>query len=103
LLDSFGDDGDIEWKTNPFHIDSINEQGETPEQLMSKITFEGLPLLQIQLKALILEFIDVFATKVRPEPVAVKPMKKFVDEDNWSLPCNRTPPHKRNKGIIKES
>jgi hypothetical protein len=33
--------------------------------LLSKITFEGSPLLQARLKALVLEFIDVFATKVR--------------------------------------
>jgi len=50
---------------NPFDIDSIDEHGETPEQLMSMITFEGSPQLQTRLKALVLEFIDVFATKVR--------------------------------------
>ena len=45
---------------------------DTPEQLMSEITFEGSPQLQANLKALVLEFIDVFATKVRREPAAVE-------------------------------
>jgi hypothetical protein len=41
---------------------------------MSQITFEGSPQLQTKLKALVLEFIDVFATKVHREPAAVEPM-----------------------------
>ena len=41
LLDPLADDDDIDWKTNPFDKDAIVEQGETPEQLMSMITFEG--------------------------------------------------------------
>ena len=40
---------------------------------MSQITFEGSTQLQTKLKALVLEFIDVFATKVRREPAAVEP------------------------------
>ena len=35
---------------------------------MSQITYEGSPQLQTKLKALVREFIDVFATKVRREP-----------------------------------
>ena len=46
---------------------------------MSQITFEGSPQLQKRLKALVLEFIDVFATKVRREPAAVDPMKTSGD------------------------
>ena len=48
--------------------DSLEGPTETPEELMSKITFKGSPQLQTRLKALVLEFIDVFATKVRREP-----------------------------------
>ena len=70
-------------------MDLINEAGESPEQLMSQITFEGSPQLQKRLKALVLELIDVFATKVRREPAAVDPMKIVIDEDKWRLPCNR--------------
>lgn len=68
------------WKENPFEVDSLDESEETPEQLLSMITFEGSEQLQTRLKALVLEFIDVFATKVRKEPAAVEPMKIVVDE-----------------------
>ena len=60
-------------------------QEETPEQLLSMITFEGSEQLQTRLKALVLEFIDVFATKVRKEPTAVEPMKIVVDKEKWQL------------------
>jgi hypothetical protein len=88
---------DIDWKHNPFDVDSLEGSEETPEQLMSQITFEGSPQLQTKLKALVLEFIDVFATKVRREPVAVEPMKIVIDEDKWRLPCNRAPPRKHSE------
>ena len=45
----------------PFDVDSLDEMGETREQLMSQITFEGSPQLQAKLKALVREFIDGFA------------------------------------------
>jgi hypothetical protein len=62
-------------------VDSIDEGSETPEQLMLQIIFEGSPQLQAKLKALVLEFIDVFATQVRREPAEVEPMKIVIDED----------------------
>ncbi len=37
----------------------------------TKITFEGSEYLQTKLKALVLEFIDIFATKVRRTPADV--------------------------------
>ena len=86
IFDPIQDDDDIDWKYNPFDVDSINEVIETPVQLMSQITFEGSPQLQTKLKTLVLEFIDVFATKVRREPAAVEPMKIVIDEDKWGLP-----------------
>ena len=43
LLDPLVDDDDIQSKHNPFDIDYVNESGETPEELMAKITFEGSP------------------------------------------------------------
>ena len=64
-MDPLEDRDDIEWKHNPFDVDHVSESGETPEELMAKITFEGSPQLQTKLKALVMEFIDVFATKVR--------------------------------------
>ncbi len=54
---------------------------------MSKITIKGSPQLQTRLKALVLEFIDVFATKVRREPAAVEPMKIVIDKDNGDYPA----------------
>jgi len=35
-----------------------------------------------------MEFIDVFATKVRREPAMVEPMEIKVDQSKWQLPCN---------------
>jgi hypothetical protein len=82
IFDLIEDDDDIDWKHhNPFDVDSIEEGHETPEQLMCQITFEGSPQLQTKLRALVLEFIDVFATKVRREPAAVEPMKIVIDKD----------------------
>ena len=62
---------------------------------MSQITFEGSPQLQTKLKALVREFIDVFATKVRKEPAAVEPMKIVIDEDKWRLPSIQKRSRKR--------
>ena len=59
IFDPIADDDDIDWKYNPFDVDTIDDIIETPEQLMSQITFEGSTQLQTQLKALVLEFIDV--------------------------------------------
>ena len=92
LLDPLEDDDDIEWKHNPFDADHVTELSETPEELMAKITFEGSPQLQTKLKALVLEFIDICATKVRKVPADVEPMKIVVDREKWRLPCNRNPP-----------
>ena len=60
---------------------------------MSQITFEGSPQLQAKLKALVREFIDVFATKVRKDPTAVEPM--MIDD-------NRAPPRKYSEEKQKE-
>ena len=45
-FDLIEDDDDIDWKYNPFDVDSTDEVIETPEQLISQITFEGSPQLQ---------------------------------------------------------
>ena len=80
LLDPLDDDDDdIEWKANPFDVDSLDGPAETPEELMSKITFKGSPQLQTRLKALALEFIDVL---------------QWWNQDKWQLPCNKAPPRR---------
>ena len=92
----------IVWKHNPFDVDHVDESGETPEELLAKITFEGSEQLHTKLKALFLEFIDVFATKVRQTPADVEPMKIAVDEGKWRLPCNRAPPRRHSEEKKKE-
>ena len=68
---------------------------------MAKITFEGSPQLQTKLKALVLEFIDVFA--IRKVPADVEPMKIVVDREKWRLPCNRAPLGGEAEGDTKAS
>ena len=46
FFDPIADDDDIDWKYNPFNVDTIDDVIETPEQLMSQITFEGSTQLQ---------------------------------------------------------
>jgi hypothetical protein len=60
------------------------------------------PQLLTRLKALVIEFIDIFATKVRRAPTAVEPMKIVVNKDKWYLPCNRDPPRKYSEEKQKE-
>ena len=40
IFDSLEDDDDIDWKTNPFDIDPVDEES------MSKTTFERTPQFQ---------------------------------------------------------
>jgi hypothetical protein len=91
IFDPLEDDDDIDWKHNPFDVDFINDERESPEQLMSKITFKGSPQLQTRLRALVREFIDVF-----------EPIKIVIDEDKWRLPCNRQPPRRHSEEKQKE-
>ena len=69
---------------------------------MSKITFKGSPQLQMRLRALVREYIDIFATKVHREPAAVEPTKIVIDEDKWRLPCNHKPPRRHSEEKQKE-
>ncbi len=71
IFEPLEDDDDIDWKHNPFDVDFIDDERESPEQFKSKITFKGSPQLQTRLRALVREFIDVFATKVHREPDAL--------------------------------
>jgi hypothetical protein len=51
IFDPIEDDDDIDWKYNPFDVDSTGGTEETTDQLMPQITFEGSPQLQAKLKA----------------------------------------------------
>ena len=93
LLDPLDDDDDdIEWRHNPFDVDHVSESGETPEELLAKITFEGSEL-QTKLKALVLEFIDIFGTKVRRTPADQEKQKEIRKQVDALLKL----------GVIKES
>ena len=94
IFDPIADDDEIDWKYNPFDVDTIDEVIETPEQLMSQFTFEGSTQLQTKLKALMYSLLRFVAT--------VEPMKIVVDEDKWRLPCNRAPPRKHSEEKQKE-
>ena len=56
IFDPIEDDDDIDWKHNPFDEDLVEGSEEKPEQLMSKITFEGSPQLHSLMYSL-LEFV----------------------------------------------
>ena len=51
IFDPLEDDDDIDWKHNPFDVDFIDDERESPEQLIFKITFKGSPQLQTRLRA----------------------------------------------------
>ena len=97
LLDPMDDDDDIEWPYNPYEVEALNEESESPVELLAMITIEGSSWLQSQLKELCMEFIDVFATKVRREPAMVEPLEIKVDQSKWQLPCNRAPPRRHSE------
>jgi len=102
VLDPIADDDNIEWPHNPYEGEALNDIRETPEELLAMITIEGSPWLQSELRKLCMEFIDVFATKVRKEPAMVDPMEIKVDESKWRLPCNRAPPRRHSEEKQKE-
>jgi len=91
------DDDDIDWPDSPYEVNALDESSESPTELLALITIKGSPWLQKNLKALCLEFIDAFATKVRPEPAMVDPMEIKVDQSKWQLPCNRAPPRRHSE------
>ena len=45
LYSTLEDDDDIVWMHNPFDVVFMDNERESPEQLMSKITFKGSPQL----------------------------------------------------------
>jgi len=54
IFDSLEDDDDIDWKTNPFDIDPVDEES------MFKITFERTSQFQTWLKSLVLKKVRGF-------------------------------------------
>jgi hypothetical protein len=75
LLDAVEDDDDIEWNTDPFEYPDRVKR-ESPEAL---IQFAGPPALQEALRALCLEYSDIFATSVRHLPAKVQAIRSQID------------------------
>ena len=64
LLDAIEEDDDIDWNTDSFeYTDRVDP--ESPQELVAMIQFAGPPALQEALRALCLEYSDIFATSVR--------------------------------------
>jgi len=78
VLDPIEDDDDIDWPDSPYEVNALDESSESPTELLALITIIGSPWLQKNLKALCLEFIDVFAIKVRREPAMVNPNGSYL-------------------------
>jgi hypothetical protein len=73
---------------------------ESPEELLGLITFAGTPTLQSALRALCLEYIDIFATAVSSLPAQVESMEIEIDRAKWEVPRNRLP--QRNHSTEKQ-
>jgi hypothetical protein len=97
LLQYEADPDDIEWRDDPFANAGAAEK--SADELVDLIQLGGTPDLNSKLRALCLEFGDVFAETVRPEPASVPPMDINVDWKKWQTPKNRGPPrvHSREK------
>jgi len=97
VLDPNEDDDDIDWSDSPYEVNALDESSESPTELLALITIKRSTWLQKKFKALCMEFIDVFATKVRRESAMVDPMEIKVDHSKWQLPCNRAPPNRHSE------
>jgi hypothetical protein len=97
VLDPNEDDDDIDWSDSPYEVNALDESSESPTELLALITIKRSTWLQKKFKALCMEFIDVFATKVRREPAMVDPMEIKVDQSKWQLPCDRAPPRRHSE------
>ena len=54
----------------------------------------GTPSLQAKLRALILEYKDIFSRKVRKDPANLPPFNFSVDKEKWETHTNKTPPRR---------
>ena len=73
----------------PLKEDILDEtlQEKTPEERNVPVpmpTIEGPPSLQLELRKVIEEYIDLLQTEVNKEAAAVKPLKLNVDEKRWT-------------------
>ena len=94
LLDAIEDDYDIEWSTDPFE-DPDRVDRESEEELVALIQYAGPPELQAALRALCLEYSDIFVPSVRHLPAKVQSMVLDIDHSKWEALRNRLPQHSR--------
>jgi hypothetical protein len=90
LLDAIEDDDDIDWNTDPVEYPDRVDR-ESAEELVALIQFAGLPALQEALRALCLEYSDIFATSVRHLPAKVQSMVLDIDNSKWEALRNQLP------------
>ena len=88
------DDDEIDYdKTDAFsHWNSDSELPETEPSVLDHIHISGSDYLQSKLKALCLEFKDIFCNDLPSSAAKIPPFKLDVDVPRWRVPKNRTPP-----------
>jgi hypothetical protein len=86
LLDAIEDDDDIERNTDPSEYPDRADR-ESSEEFLALIHFAGRFALQAALRALCLEYSDIFATSVRHR---VQSMVLDIDHSKWEAPRHST-------------
>lgn len=74
----------------PF-VSEQTQAGATPEDFLSKITFEGDEDLQRGCRALCLKYADIFSDNIAPLPAKLTPFEIKVDTAKWETDKNRGP------------
>jgi hypothetical protein len=90
-IDSFDDDNDPEVYPPFDEFEYSTGLAIRPEELMPKEIF-GSDTLQLALKALCSEFIDIFSREVDSQPAEVPKMQLDVDDEIWKSYKNRGAP-----------
>jgi transposase InsO family protein len=64
------------------------------EDVLSKINISGTDELKSKIVSLCEEFRDLFCDVLPEQPAKVKPFDIIVNEEQWQVPSNRTPPRR---------
>lgn len=64
------------------------------DDILSKINISGSDSLRAKIKALCEEFRDLFCEVLPSTPAKLKPFDIVVNEEQWQVPNNRTPPRR---------
>ena len=99
VLENDGDDivwkdASLSWTSSDNSVDDAKiSPTDIGNQIPSKIF--GDPALKLALRALCLEFSDVFSRKLSTQPALLKPLVIETDLSSWHHPRNRGPPRKQ--------